>query len=284
MTNDTERLMTLLAAYLNAEAPGPALTEVESLARDCGIGTDEAYALLLAPLLGLDADRDDDWRLIRACLSPAVREVPAELVTEDPYLRLVGLPEGREGALTLTADTCPAMALFVRDDFSYTPDGGMQPRLGWFRAPVRYPALKERGRLWMTVTPNEIATIRPAAEAAHGRVLTYGLGLGYFVLHALLNPAVTGVTAVERSPEVIALFRRCLLPRFPRPEALSIVRADAFDYAATHGEEFDYVFADLWHDAGDGLPLWHRLRALERPGPEYRYWIEPTMRWYDGGA
>ena len=40
------------------------------------------------------------------------------------------------------------------------------------------------------------------------------------------------------------------------------------------------MFADLWHDAADGLPMYERLKKMEVPGPEYRYWIEKTLEFY----
>ena len=46
-------------------------------------------------------------------------------------------------------------------------------------------------------------------------------------------------------------------------------------------EHYDTVFTDLWHDAGDGLPLYRRMKALETPGPRYLYWIEKTLRYYE---
>ena len=81
---------------------------------------------------------------------------------------------------------------------------------------------------------------------------------------------------------MIDLFRRCLLPRFPRWDCLRIVQADAFDYAARTAphEGYDCIFTDLWHDVGDGLPLYRRMKALEVPGPRYFYWIEKTLRAY----
>lgn len=33
----------------------------------------------------------------------------------------------------------------------------------------------------MTVTPNEIETMKPVIDKAFGRVLTYGLRVGYYV-------------------------------------------------------------------------------------------------------
>ena len=172
--------------------------------------------------------------------------------------------------------------LFVADDLRAYPDGAVLPVLGYFTRPFTYPVLTENGREWMTATPNEINTIRPVAEAAHGRVLTLGLGLGYFAFHALLNPRVESVTAVERSEDAIRLFRERLLPLFPRAERLTLLHADAFDVAPAlyRSGKYDFVFADLWHDVGDGLPMYERLKRMEVPGLDYHYWIEKTLEFY----
>ena len=186
------------------------------------------------------------------------------------------------GAFELGYASYRPYELFVADDLRAYPDGAVLPVLGYFTRPFAYPVLTENGREWMTATPNEVNTIRPAAEAAHGRVLTLGLGLGYFAFHALLNPRVESVTAVERSTDAIRLFRERILPAFPRPERLTILQADAFAAAPAlyQSGQYDFVFADLWHDAADGLPMYERLKHMEVPGPEYRYWIEKTLEFY----
>ena len=186
------------------------------------------------------------------------------------------------GAFELGYASYRPYELFVADDLRAYPDGAVLPVLGYFTRPFAYPVLTENGREWMTATPNEINTIRPMAEAAHGHVLTLGLGLGYFAFHALLNPRVERVTAVERSADAIRLFRERILPAFPRPEHLTILQADAFPAAPAlyRSGQYDFVFADLWHDAADGLPMYERLKHMEVPGPEYRYWIEKTLEFY----
>ena len=186
------------------------------------------------------------------------------------------------GAFELGYASYRPYELFVADDLRAYPDGAVLPVLGYFARPFAYPVLTENGREWMTATPNEINTIRPMAEAAHGHVLTLGLGLGYFAFHALLNPRVERVTAVERSADAIRLFRERILPAFPRPERLTILQADAFAAAPAlyRSGQYDFVFADLWHDAADGLPMYERLKQMEVPGPEYRYWIEKTLEFY----
>ena len=186
------------------------------------------------------------------------------------------------GAFELGYASYRPYELFVADDLRAYPDCAVLPVLGYFAQPFAYPVLTENGREWMTATPNEINTIRPMAEAAHGHVLTLGLGLGYFAFHALLNPRVERVTAVERSADAIRLFRERILPAFPRPERLTILQADAFAAAPAlyQSGQYDFVFADLWHDAADGLPMYERLKQMEVPGPEYRYWIEKTLEFY----
>ena len=186
------------------------------------------------------------------------------------------------GAFELGYASYRPYELFVADDLRAYPDGAVLPVLGYFTRPFAYPVLTENGHEWMTATPNEINTIRPMAEAAHGHVLTLGLGLGYFAFHALLNPRVERVTAVEHSADAIRLFRERILPAFPRPERLTILQADAFAAAPAlyQSGQYDFVFADLWHDAADGLPMYERLKHMEVPGPEYRYWIEKTLEFY----
>ena len=62
------------------------------------------------------------------------------------------------------------------------------------------------------------------------------------------------------------------------------MQGDAFAFAGARRADdgFDFAFADLWHDVGDGLPMYRRLRALEQrnPNTEYAYWIERSMRCY----
>ena len=237
-----------------------------------------------------DERRSASWTLLpqnAAADTGAPRESNADGHEDASRTRRSRNTLGREnasqaGAFELGYASYRPYELFVADDLRAYPDGAVLPVLGYFTRPFAYPVLTENGREWMTATPNEINTIRPMAEAAHGHVLTLGLGLGYFAFHALLNPRVERVTAVERSADAIRLFRERILPAFPRPERLTILQADAFAAAPAlyRSGQYDFVFADLWHDAADGLPMYERLKHMEVPGPEYRYWIEKTLEFY----
>jgi len=366
-----EKLLQKLAVYLNFHADAVTEADVRALSSDFSLSDAQAFSLLLAGALGLDAaENEEDARIVREDFPRMLHQLDAAAYANDPYARALRAAASREpenasqtlhlrnAALCADASREPNTAgcddasrtlrsqntmtdadasrernavgrddasqtlhpqnvaagadasrernavgrenasragafelgyasyrpyeLFVADDLRAYPDGAVLPVLGYFAQPFAYPVLTENGREWMTATPNEINTIRPAAEAAYGRVLTLGLGLGYFAFHALLNPRVESVTAVERSADAIRLFRERILPAFPRPERLTILHADAFAAVPTlyRSGQYDFVFADLWHDAADGIPMYERLKQMETPGSEYRYWIEKTLEFY----
>jgi len=280
--DSNERILTLMSEYLCFTPTAIQPEDVTNLASDCKIPLNDAYMALLAAHCGLDTAKSEDALLYRAYFPQMLRQHNPDTYLSDAYMQTVRPDGGKTGSIDLVYETLQPMELFVADDFRTDAQGHVFPQLGWFSGAFNFPAIREDGRVWMTVTPNEINTIQPAVKETHGKVLTYGLGLGYYAFHALLKEDVSSVTVVEKNPQVIDVFRRLLLPFFPRQEALHIVEADAFDYAekVMPREGFDTVFTDLWHDVADGLPLYRRMKALECPGPRYLYWIEKTLRCY----
>ena len=131
---------------------------------------------------------------------------------------------------------------------------------------------------WMVDAPSEAATNDLPASRARGNVLTFGLGIGYFVFMAMRNPDVKSITVVERSPEVIAMFRRFLEPQFPHDIPLYIVEGDAFEcFTKEFLDDFDYIYTDIWLSSEDGLASIEKL--LESYNPEFEkadFWIEDS--------
>ena len=279
---DNERILTLMSEYLTFTPCAIRPEDVTALAADCSLSLNEAYMALLATHCGLDTALPEDARLYRSYFPQMMHQLDPAVYEADAYFRTVKPAGGANAAIDLVYETVEPMELFVADDFRVDKQGRIFPQLGWFDRAFSFPAIREDGRVWMTVTPNEINTIQPAVQESRGKVLTYGLGLGYYAFHCLLKEDVSSVTVVEKNPAVIDVFTRLLLPFFPRKEALHIVQADAFDYAANTmpHEGFDTVFTDLWHDVADGIPLYRQMKALETPGPHYLYWIEKTLRVY----
>lgn len=277
-----ERILTLMSEYLCFTPTAIRPEDATNLAADCDLSLNDAYMALLAAHCSLDTDRADDAQLYRAYFPQMIRQEDPDTYLNDAYMQTVRPTSGACGGIDLVYESIEPMELFVRDDFQTDSQGRIYPQLGWFSDKFSFPAIREDQRVWMTVTPNEINTIQPAVRQSHGKVLTYGLGLGYYAFHALLKKDVSSVTVVEKNPQVIEVFNRLLRPFFPRQEDLHIIEADAFDYAAqtAPAEGYDVVFTDLWHDVADGLSLYCRMKALETPGPRYLYWIEQTLKCY----
>ena len=66
-----------------------------------------------------------------------------------------------------------------------------------------FPAILENDRIWMTVTPNEIETMKEPVDQAFGNVLTFGFGLGYYAYMISEKEEVTSITVVEINGDVI---------------------------------------------------------------------------------
>lgn len=135
--------------------------------------------------------------------------------------------------------------------------------------------LFEENEGWMMCSPSEASTNDPYAAKARGNVLTFGLGIGYFVYMAILNPNVDSVTVIEKSEDVIALFSQ-IVKQFPQNKEMRIIQGDAFDY---FNEDFlsayDYIYVDIYKSSDDGREIITDLLAEYLPPHEkIDFWIE----------
>lgn len=273
------RLAQLYSLYMNFTPRALDAETVETLAADCDIPAAEAFAHCLAAYFDLDAARADRL-FFRHWLLPSIEEQVPTLYTEDAYFKNIKIPQHVRGKWALKEEFLAPYEPFVCRDFKVLPDGRMLPQIAFFKEKYPFPAVLENGREWMTLQPNEMVTTWPAIGKARGRVLTFGMGLGYFTYHAAEKPEVESVTVVDISDDVLALFREYILPQFPHKEKVKLVKKDAFTFAEEDmAGNFDFVFADIWHDAGDGLELYARMRRLEELSPqtEFAYWIEDSL-------
>ena len=279
---NNSKLMDIFSFYMNLMPTAIEPQSVQELAEDCHIPLAEAFAHYLAAIMGLDAGGADRL-FFQHWLLPSVRLLSPTDYTKDAYFQSIRIPTDVRGKWTLKTETLKPFEPFVCDDFQVLPDGRMLPQIGFFTEAYPFPAVLENGREWMTLQPNEMVTTYPAIKAAKGRVLTFGLGLGFFAYHASEKAEVSSVTVVDISKDVIDLFQKHILPQFPHKEKIKLVQRDAFDFAEHDMDgNFDFVFADIWHDAGDGRDLYLRMKALEPRFPNIRFsfWLEDTIKCY----
>lgn len=278
----------LVADYLNENpcAVTPDLLR-SVLPEDADAATEQVvYAALLGGFLGLDPETSEEDRFLEdRYLRPGLQRLAVAPWQENPYYQQIHFSQdgvgGRYGWALAWQEYQP-YELFLRDDLILTDDLRQIPALGYFPESFRYPSVLQDGREWMSIKPSEIASSQAAIDAAAGRVVTFGLGLGYFAFMAARKPEISSVTVVERDSSVIALFSEHILPQIPNRDKITVIQADAFDYLE-HKMSFcspDFVFMDIWHDIADGTPLYVRARPYEVrfPHTRFMYWIERSLR------
>ena len=168
--------MRLLSLYLNLSSDIITPEAVTEIATEYGVTREYAYATILATVCGLKT-AGEDRIYFENYFVPMVREVDPEPFLSDPYYRTVRIPNSKSGKWELRMSALRPCEAFVRDDIRVLPDGRMLPQIGFFMQEFPYPAVLEGDREWMTLMPNETVTTLPAVAAAHGRVVTFGLGL-----------------------------------------------------------------------------------------------------------
>ncbi len=278
-------LFKKLSVFINHEADFIRPEFIESLCRDCDISKEEAYCFTLAASIDLDTEKNPrDAEIFEEYFPDMVHLLKNKDYENNPYLKNIKIPTKKLGKWELCYKTYVPYQAFVFDDPKITRDGKIIPQIGFFEKEFSYPAVLESGTEWMLITPNEINTMRAPISGAHGKVLTYGLGLGYFAYMVSEKESVSSVTIVERDKNAISLFRDIILPQMPRKDKINIICDDAFYFAETRlaDSDFDFVFADIWHDPSDGVPAYKRLKATEKylPSADFSYWIEKTLKCY----
>lgn len=288
--NDTTKkanveVLQMMSNYLNHAPDFIKAETVEEICDTCYVTEEYAFAVLLAAACGLEIDeRPWDERLFHQYFLPMVHHLNVHEYEKNPYYQNIHVPTVGHRGFELKQESFQPYEAFVCNDMERTEDGKLLPPIGFFSSEFRFPAILEQGRIWMTVTPNEIETMKTPIERAHGNVLTFGLGLGYYAYMVSQKSEVDHVTIVDCSEEIISLFTTYLLPQFPNKEKINIIHSDAFEYAKTHYActTYDYVFTDLWHDVSDGMELYLKMKEFEplNPNAEYDYWIETSIRCY----
>ncbi len=156
--------------------------------------------------------------------------------------------------------------------------------LGYFTKKVPYLMLTQKNEIWMSVTPHEIKTMKKEIASAKGRVLTFGLGLGYYAFEVSNKEEVESVTIIEKDSQVISLFEKNILPSFKHKEKIKIIKQDAFCYFKNQlkNDMYDTIFVDIYHTAEDALPLYIRFKQSERKYKigKVHYWIEESILCY----
>ncbi len=277
------RITQLYATYLERFPDFIKKEYIDELTGDGRIDIKDALVALLSLAFGLDDERGgDDRAIIRNYLTPSIRILDTKKYTENKYYKNIKIENIKDGDWEFKLDSYPAFRGVISADMIFEDGYREIPPLGFFTEEFSFPAVLEGGNEWMTLTPVDIDTVEDQIAAAHGKVITFGLGLGYYAYMVSEKEDVESITVVEKSENVIRLFERHILPQFAHREKVRVIHADAFEYAEhiMPREHYDYAFADTWRDASDGVPMYKRMKPLETGSPDtvFDYWIEGFIR------
>ncbi len=271
------RVLRLLSSYLNNNE-NAINTRLISKIMKIGISEQEAFMLLLVSFLGIDEEKE----LIDKYFKRMIHRQDYHEYENNPYYKNIKLTKHKLYNWEIKNDCYKAYEAFVCDDFIYDKDLVI-PQIGYFSKPFYFPAIFQDGRLWMSVTPNEINTMEKPIKEAFGNVLTFGLGLGYFAYMASLKEEVKSITIIETSQVVIDIFNKYIFNQFKYKEKIKIIKMDAFSYLNQFTNlSYDYAFVDIYHDASDGKEIYLRFKPYEEKYPNIRfsYWIFDTIKFY----
>ena len=177
--NTNFKVTQLYAAYL--ENFPEIITEemVSVLTEDGRVTREDAVAALLSEIFGLDTRSNASHRsLFRNYILPSVRMLDATKYEENPYYKAVHLPDVKVGRWEFKNEHYTPYRGVICHDLLLGDDFSEIPPLGFFDRRFDFPAVLEDGNEWMTLTPVDIDTCDDAISAAHGKVVTFGLGLG----------------------------------------------------------------------------------------------------------
>ena len=284
------KVFSYIASYLNR---CPDLVTEEIIADITGGNVGGAERAFVSFLSNVYSEDEGEVREIeREYLSKAVKRLDPREYLENPYLKNIKIPKIREGEWDFGYQSYQPYEGFIYRDILCEGDYVEIPQVGFFTEKFTFPTVFEGGREWMAIKPNEIETMKLPIEKAGGRVLVYGLGMGYFAYMVSQKANVESVCIVERDQSVIDLFERHILPQFPSKSKITVVKSDAFEYAKNEMKNggYNYVFTDLWHDVSDGVDLYVKMKKYEAlcPNLQFEYWIErsilSSIRWsiFDG--
>ena len=211
-------------------------------------------------------------------VSAHIHRIPADIVRKNPYYLAISPKKAKAGKISLlTSDYVPYEFFRLYHENRHGDNPFFYADIGFFDETVTFPVLEEAGRVWMSIVQSEIRSMAADIEKAHGRVVTYGLGLGYYAFMVARKETVESVTVVERNPDVIKLFSENILPQIPFADKIKIIEADAFDFVrAQEDGAYDFAYADFWEGAEDGCFLYLDFlkEAARFSKTEFAYWIE----------
>ncbi len=200
----------------------------------------------------------------------------------DPYWKSIHFPSSTLGSWKLASSSYAPFEGMLSDEIIVKENDYYKEinQLGFFLRRFRYIEVIQNKKTWMSITPHEINTMKAPILEAKGKVITFGLGLGYYPFSVSLKKEVESVTIVEKDKNCIELFNKFILPQFEFKSKINIIEADAYEFAKTMKDgSYSYSFVDIWRLPFDGLFSYLRFVPYFASFKKTKtsYWIEKSI-------
>ena len=243
---------------------------------------EEVYINTFLDFFGINRRLKENREIIEKSIKPAVKKIDSSIIENDPYYKTIKIDSIQDGDYFLGNIKYYPYQSFAYDDVEVLEDDYYREisKIGYFDHELPFLTISKDNVIWMSITPNETWTILPAIGRSSGKVITFGLGLGYYPFMCSLKEDVESVTIVEFDENIINLFKKHLLPLFPNKEKINVIHADAFKYCEENNvnELFDFAYMDIWHGAEDGLPFYFKFKKYEeKTHCKFEYWLEDSI-------
>ena len=238
----------------------------------------EAVFNALLEYFGIENEDEESMEIATKYILNNLKVSSPKDYLDNPYVKAVNPKEFKTKGYELSYLRYAPYQVFADDEIiisDYPYEEYYQ--LGFFKEEFKYLALLKNNEIWMSVNPNEINTMNPFIAEAKGKVLVLGLGMGYIAYMMALKDEVKSVTVIEKDVNIINLFKEHIAPLL-KNNKIKVVHDDAIRYVETN-KGFDYIFADLWHNPEDGIPMYLQLENIAKKNKQkINYWLEPSLK------
>ena len=241
---------------------------------------EEAFAKEFLNFFEIEIENKEDMNLYFSYIKKAIKKVDINYFKLNKYNQIVRPNIIKYGKYSLEYKKYYSLQPFVYDDVLVDENTFVETSsIAFSEEEFSYLVIAKNNINWMCITPNEINTMQKYVDECKGKVLTFGLGLGYYAFMASEKDDVESVTIIENDVNIIKIFNENIIKFFPHKEKIKIINQDAFSfYDKNNLDEYNYIFVDIYHDAEDGLPLYLEFKKREKYSQcKINYWLENSI-------
>lgn len=242
---------------------------------------EEKFFNKIIEFIGIPSTEKEEIEIFKKWQKSAIFPLKVHSFLNNPYFSSVKPASKMIGDYALEYLSYKKGQPLPLDDIQVSKNEGYLEKtpIGFLDDDLEYLSLSYKGVTWMCITPNEINTMQPHIDTTTGKVLVFGLGLGYYPFMISLKEEVKDIYIVELDQNIINIFKENLLPLFPHKEKIHIIKGDAKEYIKTIDNSFNTIFIDLWHNPEDGLPLYLYFKQYEKKHSrtKFQYWLEKSL-------